>query len=137
MDNEILKKEERESPGSHSEDDKRSPSDKYAASSLRDNGNSRGESVPKNRKSDETAAIKVSNLSENTREMDLEELFNQFGQISRIYIARDDTSNLCKGFAFINFFKRGDAARAIATLNGFGYDHVNLSVEWAKPPGKQ
>ena len=40
-----------------------------------------------------------------------------------------------QGFAFINYHKKDDAAKAIATLNGFGYDHLILNVEWAKPSG--
>ena len=42
---------------------------------------------------------------------------------------------LLQGFAFINYHKKDDAAKAIATLNGFGYDHLILNVEWAKPSG--
>ena len=38
-----------------------------------------------------------------------------------------------QGFAFVNYYRKEDAAKAIATLNGFGYDHLILSVEWAKP----
>lgn len=38
----------------------------------------------------------------------------------------------CQGFAFINFQKKEDAARAIAGVSGFGYDHLILNVEWAK-----
>uniref|UniRef100_A0A8C5ZQU4 Eukaryotic translation initiation factor 3 subunit G N-terminal domain-containing protein n=1 Tax=Marmota marmota marmota TaxID=9994 RepID=A0A8C5ZQU4_MARMA len=37
------------------------------------------------------------------------------------------------GFAFISFHRREDAARAIAGVSGFGYDHLILNVEWAKP----
>ena len=37
-----------------------------------------------------------------------------------------------QGFAFINFHRREDAARAIAGVSGFGYDHLILNVEWAK-----
>jgi len=37
-----------------------------------------------------------------------------------------------QGFAFINFHHREDAARAIAGVSGFGYDHLILNVEWAK-----
>ena len=39
---------------------------------------------------------------------------------------------LLQGFAFINFHRREDAARAIAGVSGFGYDHLILNVEWAK-----
>ncbi|NXQ05634.1 EIF3G factor, partial [Vidua macroura] len=37
-----------------------------------------------------------------------------------------------QGFAFISFHRREDAARAIAGVSGFGYDHLILNVEWAK-----
>ena len=37
-----------------------------------------------------------------------------------------------QGFAFINFHRREDAAKAIAGVSGFGYDHLILNVEWAK-----
>lgn len=42
-------------------------------------------------------------------------------------------TRLClQGFAFISFHRREDAARAIAGVSGFGYDHLILNVEWAK-----
>jgi len=91
-----------------------------------------GESMPDKRRED-TAAIRVSNLSENAQETDLQELFKPFGHIQRIFLAKDKTTGQCKGFAFVNYYKKEDASKAIATLNGFGYDHLILSVEWAKP----
>ena len=72
-------------------------------------------------------------MSENTVEADLQDLFKPFGSISRIFLARDKVTNQCKGFAFINYHRREDAARAIQTLNGYGYDHLILSVDWSKP----
>ena len=44
------------------------------------------------------------------------------------------TTPLCslQGFAFVSFASREDAANAIKNLNGFGYDHLILKVEWAK-----
>ena len=77
----------------------------------------------------------MSNLSENTKDEDLQELFKPFGSIARIFLAKDKQTGQCKGFAFINYYKKEDAAKAIATLNGFGYDHLILNVEWAKPSG--
>ena len=38
-----------------------------------------------------------------------------------------------RGFAFINFIHREDANRAIAKLDGFGYDNLILSVSMAAP----
>lgn len=43
-----------------------------------------------------------------------------------------DSTPLLQGFAFISFHRREDAARAIAGVSGFGYDHLILNVEWAK-----
>lgn len=82
---------------------------------------------------DEGATVRVTNLSEDTKESDLQELFRPFGPISRVYLAKDKLTNLSRGFAFINFVHREDAAKAIEKLSGFGYDHLILHLEWAKP----
>ena len=37
-----------------------------------------------------------------------------------------------QGFAFISYQYREDAQKAIENLNGYGYDHLILKVEWAK-----
>merc|ERR1719154_53198 len=92
----------------------------------------RGETM-QSRRTDEAATVRVTNLSEDTQESDLQELFRPFGQIARIYLAKDKITNQSKGFAFISYIKRDDAARAIKALQGFGYDHLILNVEWAKP----
>lgn len=94
-----------------------------------------GDMMPDRRRQEDTAAIRVSNLSENTQEGDLQELFKPFGSIGRIFLAKDKITGQCKGFAFINYYKKEDAAKAIATLNRFGYDNLILNVEWAKPSG--
>ncbi|ELT93683.1 hypothetical protein CAPTEDRAFT_160910 [Capitella teleta] len=112
----------------------KAPGGKYVPPNLRDGGNRRGESMMGGRK-DESATIRVTNLSEDTREADLQELFKPFGNISRIYLAKDKVTGQSKGFAFINFHRREDAARAIQGISGFGYDHLILNVEWAKPSG--
>uniref|UniRef100_A0A8C5BHM0 Eukaryotic translation initiation factor 3 subunit G n=1 Tax=Gadus morhua TaxID=8049 RepID=A0A8C5BHM0_GADMO len=107
---------------------------KYVPPSLRDGSTRRGESMQPNRRgTDDNATIRVTNLSEDTRETDLQELFRPFGSISRIYLAKDKNTGQSKGFAFISFHRREDAARAIAGVSGFGYDHLILNVEWAKP----
>jgi len=107
---------------------------KYVPPSMRNDGKERkGESMLSSRGRDETATVRVTNLSENTREQDLQDLFRPFGDISRIFLAKDKNTGQSKGFAFINFRRREDAAKAIQVLNGYGYDHLILSVEWAKP----
>lgn len=107
---------------------------KYVPPSLRD-GAAKGKGETMQSKRDESATIRVTNLSEDTRESDLQELFRPFGPIQRIYLAKDKNTGQSKGFAFINFHRREDAARAIAGVSGFGYDHLILNVEWAKPSG--
>lgn len=79
------------------------------------------------------STIRVTNLSEDTNEGDLEDLFRRFGAIQRIFLAKEKTSGRSKGFAFINFFRREDAQKAIEQLSGVGFDHTILHLEWAKP----
>ncbi|KAK3087192.1 hypothetical protein FSP39_002910 [Pinctada imbricata] len=109
----------------------KTPGGKYVPPSLRD-GAAKGRGETMSSKRDESATIRVTNLSEDTRESDLQELFRPFGPIQRIYLAKDKNTGQSKGFAFINFHRREDAARAIAGVSGFGYDHLILNVEWAK-----
>ena len=52
----------------------------------------------------DTAAIRVSNLSENTQEGDLQELFKPFGHIARIYLAKDKITGQCKVYIPFNLF---------------------------------
>ena len=78
-------------------------------------------------------SVRVTNLSEDTREDDLRDLFSPFGQISRVYVAYDRETGESRGFAFINFVYRADGQRAIDKLDGYGYDSLILRVEWAAP----
>ena len=57
------------------------------------------------RRDEDTAAIRVSNLSENVQDNDLQDLFRPFGHIARIFLAKDKMTGQCKGFAFINYYK--------------------------------
>ena len=78
-------------------------------------------------------SVRVTNLSEDTREADLQELFRPFGALSRVYVAVNRDTGESRGFAFVNFVHRDDAQRAINKLNGYGYDNLILRVEWAGP----
>lgn len=105
-------------------------SGKYVPPSRRGTGTAM--SMDRDRR-DDTATIRVSNLSEDTRESDLQELFRPWGPISRIYLAKDKETGKSKGFAFINYVRKDDGEKAITHLSGYGYDHLILHVEWAKP----
>ncbi|GHP02839.1 hypothetical protein PPROV_000159400 [Pycnococcus provasolii] len=78
-------------------------------------------------------SLRVTNLSEDCREADLQELFRPFGPIQRIYVAYDRETGESRGFAFVNFIHHEDAARAKEKLDGFGYDNLILRVDWAAP----
>lgn len=84
------------------------------------------------RRNDENS-VRVTNLSEDTREPDLLELFRTFGAVSRVYVAVDQKTQVSRGFGFVNFVNKEDAERAINKLNGYGYDNLILRVEWATP----
>lgn len=95
-------------------------------------GNRRGETMGQSSRKDETT-IRVSNLPESMSETDMQELCNPFGKIDRIFLAKDRTTGVCKGFAFVTYQTRETATRALRALNGYGYDHLILNVEWSKP----
>jgi len=95
-------------------------------------GNRRGETMGQSSRKDETT-IRVSNLPESMSETDMQELCNPFGKIDRIFLAKDRSTGVCKGFAFVTYQSRETAARALRALNGYGYDHLILNVEWSKP----
>ncbi|CEL95773.1 unnamed protein product [Vitrella brassicaformis CCMP3155] len=85
----------------------------------------------------EECTVRVTNLSEDVREADLGELFGSIGKVSRIFLAKQKDSRQSKGFAFVTYARRDDAAAAIKRLNGHGYDHLILNVEWAKPSNRE
>ena len=76
--------------------------------------------------------ISPSNLSEDTREQDLQELFRPFGPVTRIYVAINRETGEGRGFAFVNMVSREDGQRAIDKLDGYGYDSLILRVEWPR-----
>ncbi|KAJ8600348.1 hypothetical protein CTAYLR_000674 [Chrysophaeum taylorii] len=81
----------------------------------------------------EHATLRVTNISEDTAEADLQALFTPYGRIARIYLAKDRETMVSRGFAFVSYHSRDDAARAMKALQGHGYDHLILKIEWAKP----
>lgn len=77
--------------------------------------------------------LRVTNLSEETREEDLRELFGGFGRVARVYVGRDKETGIGKGFAFVSFEDRQNAQRAMDKLHGKGYDNLILNVQWSQP----
>ncbi len=73
---------------------------------------------------DDSATVRISNISSGTSEADLDELCKVFGNIRRIFLSRDRDTGESRGFAFVAFVNVSDAARCIERLNGHGYDHL-------------
>jgi translation initiation factor 3 subunit G len=65
-------------------------------------------------------------------EQELRDLFERFGRVTRVFLAKDRDTGRAKGFAFVSFVDRTDAASACEKMDGFGYRHLILRVEFAK-----
>lgn len=61
------------------------------------------------------SSLQVSELAE---EQELRDLFERFGRVTRVFLARDRETQRAKGFAFISYADRGDAARACEKMDG-------------------
>lgn len=104
---------------------------KYVPPSMRNRGP--GESMPRAGGSrDDLPTLRVTNISEDTQENDLRELFGSFGRVARVYVGRDRDTGVGKGFAFVSFEDRTVAQRAMEKMNGHGYDSLILNVQWSR-----
>ncbi|KAH7121260.1 eIF-3 RNA-binding subunit [Dendryphion nanum] len=81
---------------------------------------------------DDLATLRVTNVSDQTEEQDLRDMFSRFGHVTRVFLAKDRETGLAKGFAFVSFNDREQAARACEKMDGFGFRHLILRVEFAK-----
>lgn len=114
-------------------------SGKYVPPSLRGRAGLGGGDAGGERESQDdrdSATLRVTNISPDTREDDLKDLFRAFGPVARVYLAKDRETFQSRGFAFVSFMYREDAERAMNKLQGYGYDHLILKIEWAKPSNK-
>ena len=77
--------------------------------------------------------IFVGNLTFQTTEGDLSDLFKAFGQVTRVHVAIDRETGRSRGFAFVEMPNDDEAARAIASLDGKDVGGRNLKVNEARP----
>ncbi|KAJ3358417.1 Eukaryotic translation initiation factor 3 subunit G [Allomyces javanicus] len=109
-----------------------SGSGRYVPPSLRDGTGAPRPGMEMGRRMDDTYAVRIANLPEDTTDADLIELARPFGHVVRSYLAKYDDGT-CKGFAFVNFATMDMAERAIAKLHGYGYANLILTCEHSKP----
>lgn len=76
--------------------------------------------------------IYVGNLSYQTTEHDLTNLFEQVGQVESVNIITDRDTGRSKGFAFVEMSNE-DADKAIAQFNGTEINGRALTVNEARP----
>lgn len=76
----------------------------------------------------------VGNLSYNTTESSLRDLFSQAGNIRSISVMMDRVTNQPRGFAFVEMETPAEALKAIQMCNGQELDGRALKVNEARPP---
>ena len=80
-----------------------------------------------------TKNVYVGNLSFDTTQESLRELFEAHGQVAKVNIITDRYTGRARGFAFIEMMADEGANAAIGALNGQEVDGRALKVAPAKP----
>ena len=75
----------------------------------------------------------VGNLSFNTTETDLQDLFAQAGPVQEVTLMQDKFTGKSRGFAFVTMTTEGDAQKAITEFNGKTVEGRPLTVNEARP----
>jgi cold-inducible RNA-binding protein len=77
--------------------------------------------------------IFVGNLSFNTSEDELRQMFEAYGQVDRVSIMTDRDTGRSRGFGFVEMTNAEDGEKAIAALNGSQVGGRTLNVNEARP----
>jgi cold-inducible RNA-binding protein len=87
-------------------------------------------SKPQNKK---YMKLYVGNLSFQTTEQDLNELFAQYGTVKETNLIMDRETNRPRGFGFVTMGNADEGQKAIEALHGRNHDGRDLTVNEAKP----
>jgi RNA recognition motif-containing protein len=77
--------------------------------------------------------IFVGNLSFNTNEDELRQLFEAHGQVDRVSIMTDRDTGRSRGFGFVEMASNEDGEKAITALNGSQVGGRTINVNEARP----
>lgn len=77
--------------------------------------------------------IYVGNISFNTTEDSLRDLFSQHGGVDEVAVVNDRETGRPRGFAFVTMSNSDEATAAIAALNGQEFEGRSLNVNEARP----
>src|SRR6266849_697387 len=80
-----------------------------------------------------SSKLYVGNLSFQTTQQDLEELFRQSGQVDSVSLITDRETGQSRGFAFVEMSTNEEAQAAIQAVDGQDLNGRNLKVNEAKP----
>jgi RNA recognition motif-containing protein len=75
----------------------------------------------------------VGNLSYETTENDLRDLFAQSGTVNEVALIKDRDTGSSKGFAFVTMNSQEEATKAIEKFNGKNLGTRELTVNIARP----
>jgi cold-inducible RNA-binding protein len=81
--------------------------------------------------------IYVGNLSYNTTEDELRQLFEAHGTVDRASLAMDRSTGRARGFGFVEMPNDAEAKTAIGALNETEMGGRNLMVNEAKPKAER
>lgn len=79
------------------------------------------------------AKLYVGNLSYETTDQALRELFMRAGSVVSVNLIMEPGTNRSKGFAFVEMTSQGDAQKAIGMFNGYTLNERPLNVNMARP----
>jgi RNA recognition motif-containing protein len=75
----------------------------------------------------------VGNLSFNTTEIAIQDLFSQCGSVSEVMLMQDKFTGRSRGFAFVTMGSDAEAQAAVETFHGKELDGRALTVNEARP----
>ena len=75
----------------------------------------------------------VGNLSFNTTETDLQDMFAAVGPVQEVTLMQDKFTGKSRGFAFVTMTSEPDAQKAITEFNGKTVEGRPLTVNEARP----
>ena len=75
----------------------------------------------------------VGNLSFNTTEIAIQDLFSQCGTVSEVMLMQDKFTGRSRGFAFVTMSSDAEAQAAVTTFHGKDLDGRALTVNEARP----
>ena len=77
--------------------------------------------------------IYVGNLSYETTDVKIEELFKEYGTVASVSVITDKYTGRSKGFGFVEMEVQAEAEEAVKQLNGSVVDGRDLKVNQARP----